>query len=113
MLRIASGFARIASASLLMAVGGCASSPVQTAPCFDGWSTGASGSSKLWIPDPGQAAKLRAIDPRGEPVACYHVMPSGEVIVLTLGEGDIHAYHAAPNADGYILGSTGTIVSAR
>lgn len=97
----------------LMVVAGCASSPVQTAPCFDGWSIDASGSSKLWSPGAGQAAKLRAIDPQGEPVACYHMMPSGEIIVLTSGEGDIHSYHASPTSDGYVLGVTGTVITAR
>lgn len=55
-------------------------------------------------------AALHAIDPNKEQVACYHLMPSGRVIVLTVGPDVIHTYSAEPSDDGYALLSTGALI---
>lgn len=99
-----------AFASLSVFQTGCASSPANEAPCFDGWSIDQSGASRVLTPDAAQTAALLAINPSDEKAVCYHVMPSGEVIVITTGAGPLHAYRARPSKDGYELGGKETIV---
>lgn len=80
------------------------------APCFDGWTTDESGKSKVWTPDEAEALALRAINPTDEAAVCYHLMPSGRVIVLTDGIDVIHTYQATPISGGYALTSSGSVV---
>ncbi len=96
-----------------LGVASCLTAPTRSleAPCFDGWSTDRSGKSKVWTPSDAQVAALDAIRPNKEPAACYHLMPSGQVTVLTIGADAIHSYTAAPADSGFELLSTGTLVS--
>jgi len=96
-------------AAAILVVSACATPP-SLVPCYDGWTTDESGSSKLWKPSAPERAKLMALLEPGEQLACVHRMPSGKFMLVTR-EGHVTRTLDVRASDGeFEAGERGVVV---
>jgi len=81
--------------------------------CHDNWSTGASGSSVIWIPSQDQLKELNPLIPQGRKLACWNKMPNGKIFLINIDSGSkqyVNNYY--PTKDGYSTGVEEIIIVA-
>jgi len=73
--------------SALILMSGCSWNLQQAAinnlPCYDGWSRGREGESKVWDPTPEVSLEIANQLPKDRKIGCIQTYPHGRLIVLS------------------------------
>jgi hypothetical protein len=102
----------ITGLTLCAALGGCASVPHKSAPCYDGWTTDGRGGSSRVFRDEALLADLAAsFIPPKRALSCAHVSFNGNIILLFFDPPSLRYTEVSKGADGkFSIAAEGIVV---
>ena len=94
--------------SLFVMMIGCATND-PTPPCYEGWTSNESGSSKIWTPNSTQGKLFEFYVPDGHKIHCFHRTADLKITAITESEKKLYYFEFEPIGEEFKIIDDGII----